>query len=179
MTKRRQSFAVAVDQERYEELFFRYYPRVRGFLARRLPQEDLDDVLAETFLIVWRRLDDLPPDGPPRTGWMLETARRTMLNHLRSHRRRNALRVRLAASQTPAPIEDAADRGVDGSLTEDLEAAFASLGPDDQLILSLVAWDRCSTEELAEVLGCTEGAARTRLSRARSRFRALLGDGRP
>ena len=179
MTRRRRSLAVAADQERFEELFFHYYPRVRGFLARRLPQGDLDDVLAETFLVVWRRLDDLPPDGPPRTGWMLETARLTMLNHLRSHRRRDALRVRLAASEAPAPIDTSADGRVDGSLTEDLEAAFDSLAPDDQLILSLVAWDRCSTEELAEVLGCTPGAARTRLSRARSRFRARLGDGRP
>lgn len=175
MSKRRRSVTIAAGHECYEDIFFRYYPRVRGFLARRLRPTDIDDVLAETFLVVWRRFEDLPPEGPPRTGWLLQTARLTMLNYLRSHQRHDALRTRLASTGRQRINQgDGVDLDNGGFEDEILEAAFTALGADDQLILSLVAWDQCSTDELAEILACSTGAARTRLSRARARFREQL-----
>jgi DNA-directed RNA polymerase specialized sigma24 family protein len=56
--------------------------------------EDAADVVAETFLVAWRRIDDLPPGREGRL-WLYGVARRVCANHLRGVRRRHRLAERL------------------------------------------------------------------------------------
>ncbi|MDZ4232602.1 MAG: sigma-70 family RNA polymerase sigma factor, partial [Dietzia sp.] len=143
----------------FEEFFRCHLPRVRGFVARRVPAGDVDDVVAEVFVVAWRRFEELPSDASRQAGWLLGVARMTMLNHFRSRKRRRLLGERLSVVAT----EESRGSGVGGPDNAVVEAAFEALSDGDRLIVSLVAWDQCSTEELAEVLGCSPSAARTRL----------------
>jgi hypothetical protein len=61
--------------ERFEDLFQENYAAVHGYALRRASRDAAQDVLAETFLVAWRRLDDIPlltyerlPLGPRARG---------------------------------------------------------------------------------------------------------------
>jgi RNA polymerase sigma-70 factor (ECF subfamily) len=57
--------------------------------------ERAKDVAAETFLIAWRRLEDVPREPAP---WLLGVARKVIAGQLRTDARRDALAARLAGS---------------------------------------------------------------------------------
>jgi DNA-directed RNA polymerase specialized sigma24 family protein len=50
-----------VARERLEDLFRRHEPAVVAYVRRRAPADVVDDIVAETFLVAWRRLDDARP----------------------------------------------------------------------------------------------------------------------
>ena len=79
-------------REAFEELFTGHYWAVRAYVLRRVPAASAEDVLAETFLVAWRRLDSLAEDPLP---WLFGVARRLMANQQRAERRRGALTARL------------------------------------------------------------------------------------
>ncbi|MDF2806481.1 MAG: polymerase subunit sigma-24 [Cellulosimicrobium sp.] len=56
----------------------------------------------------------------------------------------------------------------------DVERALARLGPDDQELLRLVAWEELARDEIALVLGISRAAVRVRLHRARRRLAEQL-----
>jgi RNA polymerase sigma-70 factor (ECF subfamily) len=152
--------------QRFERLFDENYAAVRAYALRRVSPDSVADVVQETFLVAWRRPQEVPANPLP---WLLAVARRVVLREWRSSSRREALSARVA-SATPrhlnAPeLEDS---------NADVLAAVERLPPKDREALALVYWDGLSTSEAATVLGCTQTALRVRLHRARRRLSALL-----
>jgi RNA polymerase sigma-70 factor (ECF subfamily) len=152
------------------------YEPICGYVVRRMADpDDAAEVVAETFLTLWRRLDDAPVGAELRP-WLFGVARHTAANHHRGDRRRSALAQRLRedfrASDWPAPTV-----GEDASVRGKLGQAFASLSEQDRELLSLVAWEGLSHEELSIALGISRPVVRLRLHRARRRFAAALGEG--
>jgi RNA polymerase sigma factor (sigma-70 family) len=157
------------DEARFRELFEATYGVVRRY-AYHCGATDgaADDVVAQTFLVAWRRLGAVPRDDP--VPWPLAVARNVWRNERRGGRRRLALVRRLPAPRPePPPAEPA-----DGEGMPAVHAALASLDAGDQEILRLVAWDDLTPAQAATVLGCSPGAARLRLHRARRRLAAEL-----
>lgn len=155
-------------RERFEDLFAANHDAVLGYLLRRSPSgDDAADLLAETFLTAWRRLDDVPAEGMARA-WLYGVARRTLANHRRGVRRRHALADRLRGELTElSAVEDTA-------MSAEAVAAFEALSDRDRELLTLVAWEGLDTAEIAVVLDCSRNAVRIRLHRARRRFERLL-----
>jgi RNA polymerase sigma-70 factor (ECF subfamily) len=150
------------DVARFRALFEANYGAVRRYVHHRGVSGDrADDVVAETFLVAWRRLGDVPNGGA--LPWLLAVARNVWLNQRRSDRRRYAFLARLPRPQPVPPPDEPGDGAP-------LRAALAALGHDDQEILRLVAWDGLTAAEAGQVLGCSPGAARVRLHRARQRL---------
>jgi RNA polymerase sigma-70 factor (ECF subfamily) len=149
----------------FERLYREFGPEVLAFCRRRVAADVADDVTAETFLVVWRRLSDVPRS--PR-GWLLGIARLTLANQVRGMRRRQALIQRVGFERSGAG--DAAD-------ARPVIEALTCLSEGDQEALLLAAWDGLNSREAAQVLGCTPAAFRLRLHRARRRLeRALAGE---
>ncbi|MDX6556073.1 MAG: hypothetical protein QOD86_2268 [Miltoncostaeaceae bacterium] len=160
-------------EARFDALARDLGPRVLAYLARRVdPPADAADVLAETLIVAWRRLDDVPAGEREALVWLVAVARRTASNHRRGRRRREALvealRERVVAA-TPPPDPAALD----------LRRALGRLGRDDREILTLVAWEGLTAHEAAAVLGLAPAAARKRLQRARERLGRELGEEAP
>lgn len=163
-----------VQEQRFEAMFVELYPVVLGYAARRAQWHVAEDVAAQVFLVAWNRVDDVPEDDDHRRAWILVVARHVLANSQRSRLRSSRLDVRLRAGLAAGvpvveldPADVVAERLVAG-------AAMRRLGPRDQEILQLAAWDGLSIEELATVLECAPGAAAMRLHRARTRLERLL-----
>jgi RNA polymerase sigma factor (sigma-70 family) len=153
-------------RERFDCLYRCYAVDVLAYLRRRATFEVADDGLAETFLVVWRRLDDAPSE--PRA-WLLAIARRVLANQRRSSRRQGALVERLIF-QRPTHVGMQPER-------DPVFDALGQLRRLDQEALLLVAWDGLTSVQAARVLGCSAVAVRLRLHRARRRLAGALAEG--
>jgi len=89
-------------EERFVRIFREHHPSVRAYVGRRVKPELVDDIVAETFLVAWRRLEDVPADARP---WLLGVARKVLATQLRSLERRESLRDRLLSARRPADDE--------------------------------------------------------------------------
>ena len=159
---------MADDRDRFERIFRENFRPVLRFAAARTDPERAKDVAAETFLVAWRRLEDVPDEPRP---WLLGVARKVLAGQYRSESRREALAGRLRAR---TPGGDAADLAGGLAERDTVLAAFAALRERDRELLRLVAWDGLSPAEAAEVLGVTRLAFAVRLHRARRRLEQEL-----
>ena len=154
--------ANSIEEARLEALFCDHFSAVRSYARRRAPESMVDDVVAETFFVAWRRIDDLPNDVRP---WLLGVARKTLSTQLRAARRRTSLVEKLKTSERA----DAAFSQVDGSDTELIDS-LKSLSPTDQEVLALAVWEELKPREAATVLGVSPAWYRVRLHRAKRRL---------
>jgi RNA polymerase sigma factor (sigma-70 family) len=151
---------------RFRVVYEANYHRVLGYVLRRAPsREDAEDVVAETFLTAWRRLEEIPRGGGARP-WLYGVARKALANQRRGERRRGRLWGRLRAEPPPGAWHRAE---ADDELAS-VAAAYARLRDEDRELLALAAWEELDPGEIAMVLGCSRNAARIRLHRARSRL---------
>ncbi|HTU98493.1 MAG TPA: RNA polymerase sigma factor [Solirubrobacteraceae bacterium] len=153
----------------FEELFAAHHWAVRGYVVRRAPAAAVEDVVAETFLVAWRRLETLRDDPLP---WLLGVARRVLANQQRAERRRGALTDRLQGllpGSSPEWEPPAA-------MSDELAAAMVRLSPQEREALLLVAWEGLDGARAARAAGCSPTAFRARLHRARRRVAASLAD---
>ena len=153
---------------RFEQVAPGLVEPLRRFLARRTDPATADDVLADTLLVCWRRIDQVPDDD--LLPWAYGVARNCLANAERGERRRRRLAARVARLDPPAATTAAAAPD-DDALTE----ALAALRADDAELLRLWAWEQLSPAEIAVVLGISANAASVRMHRARSRLREQLG----
>ena len=145
-------------EERFEAVAREVIEPVRRFLARRTDRDTADDVLSETLVVLWRRLDDVPEHALP---WAYGVARGCLQNAERSRRRQQRVAARLA-SQPVDPVQT----GTDPRLAEALD-----LLPDrDRELLRLWAWEQLTPAKIAEVLGTTPNAISIRLHRAKGKL---------
>ena len=162
--------AAADRPERFEAAYRELYEPVCGYVLRRVREpEDAAEVVAETFATLWRRFDRCPTGAELRP-WLFGVARRVMANHRRGERRRTALSDRLVENFDRSAFE-AVGASED---TSALAQAFGSLSESDRELLSLVAWEGLTREELAIALGTNRAVVRLRLHRASKRLRAAL-----
>lgn len=157
---------------RIEDLFRKHAAGVLAYAMRRgASRAEAEDVLAETFLIAWRRSHQIPPEELP---WLLGVARNVLSNNARSKRRYTALIARVIGT---APTYDArSDPSELVGLSGDVRQALMELSETDREALLLVAWEGLTHGEAAEVLSLSRKGFSRRVSRARSRLLRLLED---
>jgi len=149
-----------------ESLFETYGPRVLAYALRRTSWEEAEEVVAETFIIAWRRLPEVPSEP---VAWLLAVARRVLANQRRAAGRRKALEDRLKStsrSSTTVPANPADEVGARMALAD----ALASLSEWDREALLLVAWDGLDNRSAAAVMNCSPARFAVKLHRARQRL---------
>jgi len=160
----------AARHARFNELFGAHATAVFAFARRRTSRAEAEEVVSETFLVAWRRLDDVP--SPPLP-WLLGVARRVMANRRRSDARHAALRLRAAASVVEPPGSPEAPE----SEADEVLGALAELPPAEREAITLLAWEGLTPEEISVDLGCSRAAVYVRVHRARRRLAARLDGG--
>ena len=159
---------MASDREaRYSALFREHHAPVWRYVARRAWPDAVDDIVAETFLVAWRRFDDVPADPLP---WLYTTAGKTLANHRRAASRGDALIARLRAQPRPAEL----DPGAGAERRAALVRAFAQLSDAERELLMLTDWDDLPARRAARTVDLTSAGARARIYRARRKLRRAL-----
>jgi len=155
------------EAERLTALFRVHHDEVRRFARRRVGADVSEEIVAETFMVAWRRIRDVPDPALP---WLYKVASYRIGHYQRREEQASRLVLRVAGqrqiAQEPMSTET-------NSLSEAVERAFNVLRPADQEVLRLSAWEGLSAREGAAVLGCSASAYRVRLHRATRRLARL------
>ncbi|MDX6744568.1 RNA polymerase sigma factor [Actinocorallia sp. A-T 12471] len=162
--------------ERFAELFDRYARDVHGYVARRLGAQYADDVVAETFLVAFRRRERFDASRDSARPWLYGIATNLVARHHRAEKRF----LRALERTGVDPVAEAFDEGVvarvdAGEQQRALAGALARLSRGERDVLLLVAWGGLSYEEVARTLGIAIGTVRSRMHRGRVKVRAALG----
>ena len=159
-------------RHRFEAVAADVYEPLQRYLRRRASAADAADVLGDTLLTVWRRLDDVPTDAV--VPWCYGVARRCLANHRRGHDRRNRLTERVVAHLVSGDDGDP-QRHVE-ALDPALHDALAGLSASEQEIVHLWAWEQLEPREIAVALDQTPNSVSVALARAKRKLAAELGD---
>lgn len=156
------------DHARFRALYETTVGRVYAFLRRHSDPDLAETVTAEVFVKAWRHLDSM---GPEPLGWLITTARRTLIDHQRSQGRRQRL-----VDQVKDLERNSTVASPESVVTERLAVfeALQQLSDTDREVLLLVGWDGLTHEQAAKVLGMNKSSFTKRLARARHRFEELL-----
>lgn len=155
----------------FESVFLQHRDDVWRYCTRRLDAAEVNDAVADVFVVVWRRLDDMPPDDA--RPWIFGVARNVVRNRQRSGRRRQRLdgRVRSLPEEAAASADDLASRR---ETHHELLSAVDRLSVDDQELLRLRTWEELSLAEIATVSGLSVRAVESRLARVRKKLARSL-----
>lgn len=149
-------------RERFEAVAREVWHPLERYLRRRAAPDDVDDLLSEVLLVVWRRLDDVPAMEP--LPWCYGVAARCLANARRGTERHLRLVRRLRDEpKAPPPADDPR-----------LAEALPRLTGTDQEVLRLWAWEGLEAKDIATVLQLTPNAAAARLSRAKKSLKSEL-----
>jgi len=163
----------AADKERvFRAVYADVHRDLERFVRRRAGPEVVEEVLADTFLVVWRRLDDVPAAPEDARAWTFAVARHVLLTQHRADRRRQALGLRLTADATTSTTS--ADEADTVARRVELARAWDRLSQVHQESLGLSVLEGLDATRAAAVLDISPVAYRLRLSRARRALRAHL-----
>jgi RNA polymerase sigma-70 factor, ECF subfamily len=157
---------LAGDEVAFEQIYRKYYDKVfaiaRGVL---MDADEAADAVQEIFTLVYRHLKRFDRRSKFST-WLFRVAVNRSIQEARKSRFRNRTVGLTEATGKEAPVE-----------TEEMDplvqAALAKLAPQDRALLTLFYWEELSLNEIGDSIGCNVNAAKTRLYRARERFRVF------
>lgn len=158
----------SVQEQKFADIYRAHSKHVYAYCRRRVSPDVVEDVVADVFLAVWRRLDQTP-DGADVLRWIYGVAYRITSNHWRTLARRRRLENRLGALGVATPSLTSELVVVRSEVRDVMEAANR-LRPSELEILRLSVWEKLSHEDIAQILAITPAAAKQRLYRARRKL---------
>ena len=160
------------DGRAFAELFDLHRDRVfRHSLRLCDGAHDAEEVTAAAFFELWRRRSRVALVNDSVLPWLLVTASKLARNSSRGIRRYRALFDSLPRGERMPDAEEQAMTSLrDSEVTELLD----TLPPVDAALITLVVLEGYPTTEAAALLKISDGAARTRLHRAKHKLRGTL-----
>jgi RNA polymerase sigma-70 factor, ECF subfamily len=157
----------------FDDAFDAEFEPVHGYIARRLGVSAADDLTAETFAVAFRRWQDFDSSRPLRP-WLFGIASNLIRHRWREERRMLQAYARTGTDPALAEGDPLLERISAQAERATLAAALADLRREEREVLLLHAWADLSDTEIAESLSLPLGTVKSRLSRARERFRNHL-----
>lgn len=146
--------------------------RLLGYIYSLLADESrAADVLQETNLVLWRRMDEFQPDRP-FLPWAFAIARFQVLAHLRDQGRDRILLTEDLVELVSTEAEQQASQLDDSRLA--LQSCLEALPQDQRALISDRYFQRRSIAELAERFSRTAGAVKVALLRVRRQLASCV-----
>jgi RNA polymerase sigma-70 factor (ECF subfamily) len=164
-----------VDGSAFDELFRRHVDAIYAFTCARVGPSCADDIVAETFAVAFQRLDRFDRAARSMRPWLYGIAVNRLRKQRDSERRWIQHQYLELADAEADVVGDIENRIAVERITPRLVAAMQSLTPGERDVLLLYVLEDVDHEAIAAMLGIRPGTAKSRLSRARARLRALLG----
>jgi len=163
---------LAGETEAFRVLVTRFQRLVAGVAGRHgVPREDVEDVVSEVFLKVYKNLHRYRPEHPFST-WIYRLALNHMVDQARRRRRERG------RTEMPEQVEDPAPGPREEVLGDEragfVRTAMRELDPRYRESITLVYVEGLKVDEAARILGVPEGTVKTRLMRGREALRKVL-----
>ena len=172
---------LSADEARFAEIYRQYGKHIRGYCTRRTDGSDVADAVAETFLVVWRKIEQIP-EGEATLPWLYGVAYR-VLSHQWRHKARGRRLVEKLGGHTEVESTSPDVLVVRSETYRLVISASSRLRPIDQEILRLTLWEELSHADAATVLGIDAAAVKQRAYRARrnlaTEYQKLTKDPQP
>ncbi len=160
--------AIEGEQHSQRAIYDQLHDRIYRVAYQIVGPNDADDVLQETFVQVFQKLDSFRHDSE-FTSWVHRIAINCGLQHLRKSKR-NPITMEVmaepAACRSESKLED----------KEIFDAAMSKLDGELRTILDLKEFQQLPYSTIAEMMGIPEGTVGSRLNRARRELRKALVD---
>ncbi len=159
-----------------DALYAQHFNAVAAYCSRRLPLPAANDAIAETFLVVWRKLEKVPA-GDATLPYLYRVAANVIAHQRRTFARQSRLKTKLATI-APNPAASPEIQVIDHAAHREVIEALETLSDADRDVIQLRAWEELTVPEIAEVLQISVAAAGKRVERALGRLaRALAAHG--
>lgn len=168
--------AAAHDSGAFGELFDRHAEKVYNHCFRRTADWSLaEDLTSVVFLEAWRKRRQVRLHEDSVLPWLLAVANNCLRNAQRSRRRYQRLLAKLPPPEDPPAVDaEATERLSDSERMRHILDVVDRLSKEDQEVIALCDWSGLTYEEAATALAIPIGTAKSRLSRAHGRVRALM-----
>ncbi len=169
----------------FRRIFDAHHEAVQRYCVRRLRSDDVNDAMAEIFLVMWRRLGAVPEGAEARL-WLFGVARNVVRNLERQRHRSRRLASRAWALGDPVAVGPEAEL-IRRSEDQELIEAMAGLPAKERELLRLKAWEELSNDDIGHLVGISPRAVAMRYNRAlkklgrtlRSREHGMFDKARP
>ncbi len=172
--------ARAGDRDAFAEIVRSYQRRIYAVAMRMTRRHEVaDDITQDTFVRAYRSLSRFEL-GRPLQPWLTRIAVNLSINYLNgvAKRERPLDDGEPGAAGRPRheePLHANPERALESEeLAQDLEQAVARLSLEQRTVFLLKVVEEMRYEEIAKLLGISEGTVMSRLSRARGRLRVML-----
>lgn len=162
----------SISRPQFRALFLAQRDRLFRMLLRLAGNaHDAEDLLQETFLVVWRKRGDFEGRGAPE-GYLRTTAVRLFLNRKQAQaaRPRTSAELHLAEGagdpDQPCPSKDLASREAMRFLVDRVELALNHLSPEQRHAFVLFRYEGMKVKEIAELTETLPKTVETRIRRA-------------
>ncbi len=155
----------------YESLLKKYQQEIYYFVLRMVGRsQDAEDITQMAFVNVFRSLHKFKKQSQFKT-WLYKIAFNLCLNHLK----KNKVRETEELDYSMASDDDPAATVVDRERKEQLAQAIEELPEKQRLTVILRTYHDLSYQEVSQVLGCSEGAAKANFHFALQKLKKKLG----
>jgi RNA polymerase sigma-70 factor (ECF subfamily) len=154
----------------FSVLYHQHAGTVRRVLARMVNANDLDDLVQDVFLRVYRFSDSFREDSDIKT-WVHRICINTVQDHYRKKRWKNLLSF--SSESTPEPMS----RDDHETITENqnlVEKALHRLSLKERVVVVLYYLEDVTIEEIASTLNLPEGTVKSRLHTARTKLQDFM-----
>ncbi len=134
-----------------------------------------EDLVQETFLRVWNRMNAFDAERGALGPWLLTVARNRAIDHIRSAEARMSRNAyELEERQHPSLFANAEQEIVTADEVRRIQSALASLNKNQKRVIELAYFEGLSQTEIAEKLGEPLGTVKTWARSALKRLREVL-----
>ncbi|ACA32048.1 RNA polymerase sigma factor RpoE [Histophilus somni] len=161
------------DKKAFNLLVARYQNKVAGLLTRYISQNDIPDVVQESFIKAYRSIESFRGESAFYT-WLYRIAVNTAKNYLTAQGRRPPTEDILAEDAESynvgtnlRDVNTPENEILSGELKKVVFDTISNLQEDLKTAITLREMEGLSYEEIAEIMDCPVGTVRSRIFRAR------------
>jgi RNA polymerase sigma-70 factor (ECF subfamily) len=154
-----------MDSREFTEHYRAHLPAISKFFTYRTSVSEVEGLAAEVFSIAWQKRAKAPEGN--ELPWLYRIANNVLLNYRRKEQRRFVLPLLVTDLLAPS-AESLAINNVT------VKTAWSKLKPADRWVLSLIALEGLSVEEVSVALRVSKNAATIRYHRAKKNFSEIM-----
>jgi RNA polymerase sigma-70 factor, ECF subfamily len=164
------------DPEALAELYDRYGRLVYSLILRVVRDAAIsEDLVQETFLRVWNRVQGFDAVRGALAPWLLAVARNRAIDYLRSASGRERNAFEFEETDHPSLYSDMEPGILNADKTRRVRAAMEKLAPNLRTVVELAYFEGLSQSEMAERIGQPLGTVKTWVRAALKSLRIELG----